>query len=96
VRVLFSQMSAVATRAVALSMWASNVVTLMRPLTDGGLIKRTVLASDRRSTVFSLTAKGKRIRRDIEARLEAIEDELLANFAVKERSVLRDLLVRLD
>lgn len=60
-----------------------------------GLVTRTPDPADRRNRIVSLTADGRRVRRQCHAAIRAMEEELLAGLSPSERAAFEDALVRL-
>ena len=61
-------------------------------MTEGGLIKKEENPEDRRSIRASLTARAKRMRKDLAEQREAINEELTAKLSVEERLLLKRML----
>lgn len=72
----------------------SRFVTLVDTLQDRGLVERRRGESDRRSYALHLTDQGQAVMRQLRTVGTAHEDDLFAALTTKERTMLRDLLVR--
>jgi DNA-binding MarR family transcriptional regulator len=83
------------TLAEQLCMDASSLVCLLNQLEDLGLIARRRDRADRRRGIVELSSRGDRMLRDIDERLQRIDDEILADLRPDERRVLQGLLARL-
>jgi DNA-binding MarR family transcriptional regulator len=83
------------TLAEQLCMDASSLVCLLNQLEDLGLIARRRDRTDRRRGIVELSSRGDRMLRDIDERLQRIDDEILADLRPDERKVLQSLLARL-
>ncbi|MET7967674.1 MarR family transcriptional regulator [Micromonospora sp. NPDC005305] len=73
----------------------SDMVAAVNELADRELVERAPDPSDRRRNIISLTAAGKRQLRQLEKKLAAGQDELLAPLSPEERQRLTELLSRL-
>lgn len=65
-------------------------------LVTSGMVRRKIDRNDRRRIILTLSAKGKRIYRSIEAILKIIEDEFLAKLSDSERECLYTVLGKLE
>lgn len=72
----------------------SDVVATVNDLAELGFVERTPDPTDRRRNVVSLTPAGRRRLRQLDRRLAAVQDELLAPLTTRERTQLVDLLTR--
>lgn len=61
-------------------------------MAEAGLIRKEENPQDRRSLKISLTAKAKKMRKDLAAQRKAINEELSAKFSLKERLLLKRML----
>jgi DNA-binding MarR family transcriptional regulator len=75
-----------------LFMDANNLVLLLNELERESLIERRRDASDRRRHIVVITSAGLRALKRAEAKLETIEDDVLAPLDTAERATLRMLL----
>ena len=66
-----------------------------KTLVDRGLVARSSHSRDGRSHLLELTATGTQVHDEIMPLAQAIEQELFASFTDEERSMLRDVLIRL-
>ncbi|MFE3456038.1 MarR family winged helix-turn-helix transcriptional regulator [Nocardiopsis aegyptia] len=73
----------------------SDMVATINELADDALVERTPDPTDRRRNIISLTAQGRRRLRELEERLAASQDALLAPLTPEERAHLTDLLTTL-
>ncbi|MBL1077901.1 MarR family transcriptional regulator [Nocardia sp. 2] len=73
----------------------SDVVAALNDLADRGFVKRSPDPTDRRRNIISLTPAGADHLRDLDDRLAAAQDELLAGFSIAERAQLVLLLTRI-
>lgn len=83
------------TLAERLCMDPSSTVCLLNELEDEELVVRRRDRSDRRRGVVALSAKGELALHEVNAALQAVEDEILTGLDHRERAVLQDLLSRL-
>jgi DNA-binding MarR family transcriptional regulator len=83
------------TLAEGLCMDPSSTVCLLNELEDEDLVVRRRDRSDRRRGVVALSAKGELAVREVNAALQAVEDEILTGLDHGERAVLQGLLSRL-
>ena len=70
----------------------NNCVLLLNDLDDRGYVERQRDPRDRRRHIVVITADGRKALDKAEAKLEALEGEVLANLDQPEREQLRDLL----
>ncbi|MFT3864644.1 MAG: MarR family transcriptional regulator [Solirubrobacterales bacterium] len=73
---------------------ANNCVLLLNELDDQGYVERKRDPEDRRRHIVVITPAGTKALSKAEAKLEALEGEVLANLDAPEREQLRDLLAR--
>jgi DNA-binding MarR family transcriptional regulator len=72
----------------------NNCVLLLNDLDDRGYVERQRDPKDRRRHIVVITAAGQKALAAAEAKLEALEGEVLVNLDAPEREQLRDLLAR--
>lgn len=72
----------------------NNCVLLLNDLDDRGYVERQRDPKDRRRHIVVITAAGQKALAKAQAKLEALEGEVLVNLAPGEREQLRDLLAR--
>ncbi|MBS1844416.1 MAG: winged helix-turn-helix transcriptional regulator [Actinobacteria bacterium] len=72
----------------------NNCVLLLNELDDRGYVERRRDPKDRRRHIVVITPAGGKALAKAEARLEALEGEVLVNLDPSEREQLRDLLAR--
>lgn len=72
----------------------NNCVLLLNDLDERGYVERRRDPEDRRRHIVIITAEGEKALAQAEAKLEALEGEVLANLDAPEREQLRDLLAR--
>jgi DNA-binding MarR family transcriptional regulator len=72
----------------------NNCVLLLNDLDDRGYVERQRDPQDRRRHIVVITAAGLKALAKAEAKLEALEGEVLVNLDPAEREQLRDLLAR--
>ena len=72
----------------------NNCVLLLNDLDDRGYVERRRDPQDRRRHIVVITAAGQKALAKAEAKLEALEGEVLVNLEPAEREQLRDLLAR--
>ncbi len=72
----------------------NNCVLLLNELDDPGYVERRRDPKDRRRHIVVITTAGAKALTKAEAKLETLEDEVLANLDAAEREQLRDLLAR--
>jgi len=72
----------------------NNCVLLLNDLDDRGYVERQRDPKDRRRHIVVITAAGQKALAEAEAKLEALEGEVLVNLDAPEREQLRDLLAR--
>jgi DNA-binding MarR family transcriptional regulator len=73
---------------------ANNCVLLLNDLDEAGYVERRRDPQDRRRHIVEITPSGRRALEQAEAKLETLEDEVLANLDAGERSGLHALLVK--
>ncbi len=81
--------------ARALRMPASNLTVLVDRLVARGFVQRQRSATDGRALELLLTAEGERLAQRVRAISRTMESDLLQRFSHGERTLLRELLVRL-
>ena len=72
----------------------NNCVLLLNDLDDRGYVERKRDPQDRRRHIVVITPAGQKALAKAEAKLEALEGEVLVNLDPTEREQLRDLLAR--
>jgi DNA-binding MarR family transcriptional regulator len=72
----------------------NNCVLLLNELDDHGFVERQRDPQDRRRHIVVITPAGMKALKKAEAKLEALEGEVLANLDPAERQQLRGLLAR--
>jgi DNA-binding MarR family transcriptional regulator len=72
----------------------NNCVLLLNELDDHGFVERKRDPQDRRRHIVVITPSGMKALKKAEAKLEALEGEVLSNLDASEREELRDLLAR--
>jgi len=72
----------------------NNCVLLLNDLDKHGYVERKRDPSDRRRHIVEITAAGLRALEGAEAKLEALEDEVLVNLTAAERGQLHGLLAK--
>jgi DNA-binding MarR family transcriptional regulator len=72
----------------------NNCVLLLNELDDHGFVERQRDPQDRRRHIVVITPAGVKALKKAEAKLEALEGEVLANLDPAEREQLRGLLAR--
>ena len=72
----------------------NNCVLLLNELDERGYVERKRDPQDRRRHIVVITAAGVKALKKAEAKLEALEGEVLANLDADEREQLRGLLAR--
>jgi DNA-binding MarR family transcriptional regulator len=72
----------------------NNCVLLLNELDERGYVERQRDPKDRRRHIVVITTSGRQALARAEAKLEALEGEVLANLDPSEREQLRDLLAR--
>ncbi len=72
----------------------NNCVLLLNELDERGFVERRRDPQDRRRHIVVITAAGQKALAKAEAKLEALEGEVLVNLDPAERDQLRDLLAR--
>lgn len=73
---------------------SNNCVLLLNELDEQGFVERRRDPQDRRRHIVAITPAGAKALKKAEAKLEALEGEVLANLEPAERGQLRDLLAR--
>ena len=73
---------------------SNNCVLLLNELDDRGFVERKRDPQDRRRHIVVITPAGTKALKKAEAKLEALEGEVLANLDPTEREQLRGLLTR--
>jgi len=84
------------TLAERLCMDASSTVCLLNDLEDNDLIVRQRDRADRRSALVELSAQGEAALREVDDAIQTVEDEILAGLNAEQRTLLHDLLARLN
>jgi DNA-binding MarR family transcriptional regulator len=84
------------TLAERLCMDPSSMVCLLNELEDHDLVMRQRDRSDRRRGIIELSQQGQLALREVDSALQAVEDEILAGLAARERTLLHGLLARLS
>ncbi|WP_084581065.1 MarR family winged helix-turn-helix transcriptional regulator [Sphingomonas azotifigens] len=74
----------------------ANMVALINDLVDKQLVERGVDASDRRAFALTVTKAGTAALADAVARIEAHEHRMLDDLSIEERTLLLDLLGRIE
>ncbi|HET7120824.1 MAG TPA: MarR family transcriptional regulator [Solirubrobacterales bacterium] len=72
----------------------NNCVLLLNDLDQHGYVERKRDPADRRRHIVEITPKGMRALEQAEAKLEALEDDVLANLTAAERGQLHGLLAK--
>jgi DNA-binding MarR family transcriptional regulator len=72
----------------------NNCVLLLNDLDKHGFVERKRDPADRRRHIVEITPKGLRALSEAEAKLEALEDQVLGNLNPAERGQLHDLLAK--
>jgi len=72
----------------------NNVSVILEKLESRGLVERRINGGDRRARELYLTAKGRRLRRRFQPKLQAANDRILAPLEPRERKPFIDMLVR--
>jgi len=72
----------------------SDMVATVNELVELGFVERTADPTDRRRNAVSLTTAGRRRLRQLDRRVAAVQDELLAPLSASERTQLVALLTR--
>src|ERR1700759_3463486 len=72
----------------------NNCVLLLNDLDDRGYVERQRDPKDRRRHIVVITPAGQKALEKAEAKLEAVEVEVLANLEPAERKKLRELLAK--
>lgn len=73
----------------------SDTHAIVSALEAAGLVERTVDPADQRRKVVNITAAGRRARRQLEGRIQAAQEDILAPLTAHERVQLLELLARL-
>jgi DNA-binding MarR family transcriptional regulator len=71
---------------------ANNCVLLLNDLDEAGYLERRRDPKDRRRHIVEITPAGLRALEDAEAKLEALEDDVLVNLDAADRAQLHGLL----
>jgi DNA-binding MarR family transcriptional regulator len=72
----------------------NNCVLLLNELDKAGYVERLRDPADRRRHIVQITPEGRRALEGAEAKLEALEGEVLGNLDAAERRQLHDLLAK--
>lgn len=72
-----------------------QIVTIIDPLEERGLVERRVDATDRRNKLIVATPAGRRLYREARAIVDGATDETLGVLDAAERATLTDLLRRI-
>jgi DNA-binding MarR family transcriptional regulator len=72
----------------------NNCVLLLNELDKAGYVERLRDPADRRRHIVEITPEGRRALEQAEAKLEALEGEVLGNLDAAERRQLHDLLAK--
>ena len=72
----------------------NNCVLLLNDLDEAGYVERRRDPADRRRHIVEITPEGLRALEQAEAKLEALEDEVLGNLDSSERQQLQTLLIK--
>jgi DNA-binding MarR family transcriptional regulator len=72
----------------------NNCVLLLNDLDGSGYVERRRDPADRRRHIVQITPEGLRALEEAEAKLEALEDDVLCNLDKGERAQLHELLVK--
>lgn len=72
-----------------------QIVALVDPLEDRGLVQRVVDENDRRNKLIVATPAGRALQRRAKALCEQGNDESMATLTADERALLQDLLFRI-
>lgn len=75
---------------------APNMTGLADRLESKHLIKRLTNGKDRRATMLSLTAQGKRLQEDVSKRYNLFLNDVLSEFTSSDQTTLRRLLIKLE
>ncbi|WP_326599324.1 MarR family winged helix-turn-helix transcriptional regulator [Streptomyces sp. NBC_01803] len=75
--------------------YRSDLVAVINELADRGHVERALDPADRRRNVITVTERGRRHLRRLDALLATVQDELLAPLTPPERDELTRLLTRL-
>ena len=78
--------------APALMVRPPNLSPLIAALDEAGLISRCIDKDDRRALDLRLTARGRRLIETMQARLEALDDEILKALDAQQRRTLHQYL----
>jgi DNA-binding MarR family transcriptional regulator len=79
---------------LALGLLPPNLVGMVNKLHARGLLERKVHPHDRRAVGLHLSAAGRKLARDAEARARALEDEVAPMLTARERATLLRLLAK--
>ena len=72
----------------------NNCVLLLNDLDDSGFVERRRDPADRRRHIVQITPEGLRALEEAEAKLEALEEEVLGSLNREERAQLHELMVK--
>lgn len=72
----------------------ASIVKFIDGLEKLGLVKRSTDPNDRRSKLISLTAKGKKVQKEISVCHTELEKEIMKDFSAEEVETLRELMPR--
>jgi DNA-binding MarR family transcriptional regulator len=78
----------------SLSVKRPNMVSLIERLEARGLIERAVMARDRRNHALSVTPAGREMLATLDARLDALEEEVFSAWSAAERAQFATFLRR--
>lgn len=73
----------------------SQVVTLTKGLAERQLLVRSILESDRRAKVLSITVEGRRLYAQAAVAIRRVEDNLTASLSRRDHTALQSLLHRI-
>ena len=80
----------------SLGIQRANMVTLINQLADIGLLDRQTAAEDRRALALRLTPAGEKMLGECLERIEAHEEQMLADLTAVERKMLIALLSKIE
>lgn len=80
----------------ALSIQRANMVSLVGDLMDRGMVERRDVPGDKRAFALHITGDGKKMLAECFRRVADHEDKMLAQLSAEERSLLIDMLKRID